>query len=366
MRTSQNLFFESADLWSTSSRTCDPWEALYAILVRNIWKIPLFSPNFSLSCTILTISFFHSFSFLTKLSQTQTLITQISRLCQEIRDIKRQNKNQSISTPKAEPRKGETLNTIQEKTMDSNQCQDHTSIDGTDGSGCTYSSCSILPPHSEHSCDIPSRHGTSHPFLCSTPTRSNQEQPAAQSPSPPDNTQLSTSSSPAGSYPKAPSSVSETLIGIVAGNKQDQNPQKGGRLSSESESDSDCESRVGMEEEGKGGLVCGGGTGLGDKHWAGVWYEEVESTPFLASVPQEHWVSGKEWRYWIRGSQWSAMKCLKLSLRFCNSTNSSLRQAISQSMSLMRSSWFPTMSLMKPISGMEVNTREGWGRFNSA
>ena len=43
------------------------------------------------------------------LSRTQTLITQISRLCQEIHDIKRQNKNQSISTPKAEPREGATL-----------------------------------------------------------------------------------------------------------------------------------------------------------------------------------------------------------------------------------------------------------------
>ena len=42
--------------------------------------------------------------FLSELSQTQTLITHISRLCQEIRDIKRQNKNCSNSTPKAEPR----------------------------------------------------------------------------------------------------------------------------------------------------------------------------------------------------------------------------------------------------------------------
>ena len=43
-------------------------------------------------------------------------------------------------------------------------------------------------------------------------------------------------------------------------------PSKGGRLSLESESDSDCESEVGKEGEGKGGLVCGGGIGLGDKH----------------------------------------------------------------------------------------------------
>ena len=56
------------------------------------------------------------------------------------------------------------------------------------------------------------------------------------------------------------------MIGIVAGNKWDQNPQKGGRLLSESESDLDCESRVGMEEEAKGGLVCGGGIGLRDEH----------------------------------------------------------------------------------------------------
>ena len=72
------------------------------------------------------------------LSRTQTLITQISRLCQEIRDIKGRNKNRVNST--TEPRKGTTLNTVQEEnTMDSNQCQDRTSIDGTDGSGCTYS-----------------------------------------------------------------------------------------------------------------------------------------------------------------------------------------------------------------------------------
>ena len=150
--------------------------------------------------------------------------------------------------------------------MDSNQCQDRTSIDGTDGSGCTYSSRSTLPPRSEHSHDTPSRHETTHPFLYSTPPQSNQEQPAARSSLPPDNTQLSTSSSPAASYPEAPSSASETLIGIVAGNERDQNPQKGGRLSLESESDSDCESRVGMEGEGEGGLVCGGGIGLGDEH----------------------------------------------------------------------------------------------------
>ena len=83
---------------------------------------------------------------------------------------------------------------------------------------------------------------------------------------PPVDIQLSTSSSPAASYPEAPSSVSDTLIGIVTGNEQDQNPRNGGRLSLESESDSDCESRVGMEGEGEGGLVCGGGIGPGDKH----------------------------------------------------------------------------------------------------
>ena len=138
--------------------------------------------------------------------------------------------------------------------MDSNQCQDHTSIDGTDGSGCIYSSHSTLPPCSEHSHDIPSHHGTSHPFLSSTPPQSNQEQPAARSSLPPDDTQLSTSSSPAASYPEAPSSVSGTLIGIIAGNEQDQNPWKVGRLLSESESDSDCESGAGMEGEGEGGL----------------------------------------------------------------------------------------------------------------
>ena len=126
--------------------------------------------------------------------------------------------------------------------MDSNQCQDCTNIDGMDGSSCTYSSHSTLPPHSEHSHDIPSRHGTSHPPLSSTPPQSNQGQPAAQSSLPPNDTQLSISSSPAASYPEAPSSVSETLIGIVAGNERDQNPQKGGRLSLESGSDSDCES----------------------------------------------------------------------------------------------------------------------------
>ena len=150
--------------------------------------------------------------------------------------------------------------------MDSNQCQDRTSIDGTDGSGCTYSSRSILPPRSEHSHDIPSRHETSHPSLYSTPPQSNQGQPAARSSLPPDNTQLSISSSPAALYPEAPSSVSETLIRIIAGNERDQNPRKGGRLSSESESDLDCESRVGMEGEGEGGLVCGGGIGLRDEH----------------------------------------------------------------------------------------------------
>ena len=201
------------------------------------------------------------------MSRTQTLITHISRLCQEIRDIKRQNKNQSNSTPKAEPREGKTLTRVQEERfMDSNQCQDHTNIDGTDGSGCTYSSRSTLPPRSEHSHDIPSRHETSHPILSSTPPRSNQEQPAARSFPPPDDTQLSISSSPAASYPEAPSSASNTLIGIVAGNERDQYPWKGGRLSLESDSDSDCESRAGMEGEGEGGLVCGGGIGLGDEH----------------------------------------------------------------------------------------------------
>ena len=108
--------------------------------------------------------------------------------------------------------------------MDSTQCQDRTSIDGTDASGCTYSSHSILPPHSEHSHDTPSRHETSHPFLYSTLPQSNQEQPAAQSSLPPDDTQLSTSSSPAALYPEAPSSASDTLIGIVAGNERDQKP----------------------------------------------------------------------------------------------------------------------------------------------
>ena len=201
------------------------------------------------------------------MSRTQTLITHISRLCQEIRDIKRQNKNRSILTPKAEPREGKTLTRIQEeRTMDSNQCQDCTSIGGTDGSGCTYSSRSTLPPRSEHSHDIPSRHGTSHPFLSSTPPQSNQEQPAARSSLPPVDIQLSTSSSPAASYPEAPSSASDTLIGIVAGNEWDQNPRKGRKLSSESESESDCKSRVGMEGEGEGGRVCGGGIGLGDEH----------------------------------------------------------------------------------------------------
>ena len=159
------------------------------------------------------------------LSRTQTLITQISRLCQEIRDIKRQNKNRSNSTPKAKPRERATLITVQEeKTMDSNQSQNRTSIDGTDGSGCTYSSHSTPPPRSEHSHDIPSHHETSHPSLYSIPLQSNQGQPAAQSFPPPDDTQLSTSSSPAASYPEAPSSASETLIGIVAGNERDQNP----------------------------------------------------------------------------------------------------------------------------------------------
>ena len=150
--------------------------------------------------------------------------------------------------------------------MDSNQCEDRTNIDGTDGSGCTYSSHNTLPPRLEHSHDTPSRHETFHPLLSSTPPRSNQEQPAARSSLPPNDTQLSTSSSPAASYPEAPSSASETLIRIVAGNEWDQNPRKGKRLSSDSESDSDCESRVGMEGEGKEGLVCGGGIGLGDEH----------------------------------------------------------------------------------------------------
>ena len=114
------------------------------------------------------------------LSRTQTLITQISRLCQEIRNIKRQNKNQSNSTPKAEPREGAALTTVQEEeTMDSNQCQDRTSIDGTDGSGCTYSSRSTRPLRSEYNHDTPSRHETSHPLLSSTPPQNNQGQPAA-------------------------------------------------------------------------------------------------------------------------------------------------------------------------------------------
>ena len=153
-----------------------------------------------------------------------------------------------------------------EKPMDSSQCQDRTSIDGTGDSSCTYSSHSTLPPRPEHSHDTPSRHETSHPSLSSTPPQSNQGQPAARSSLPPDDIQLSTSSSPAASYPEAPSSASNTLIGIVAGNEWDQNPQKGGRLSSESELDSDCGLRVEMEGEGKGGLVCGGGIGLGDEH----------------------------------------------------------------------------------------------------
>ena len=63
--------------------------------------------------------------------------------------------------------------------MDGNQCQDRTSIGGTDGSGCTYSSLSTLPPRSEHSYDTPSHHETSHPSLYSTPPQSNQGQPAA-------------------------------------------------------------------------------------------------------------------------------------------------------------------------------------------
>ena len=158
-------------------------------------------------------------------SRTQTLITHISHLCQEICVIKRQNKNRLNSTPKAEPREGVTLTRLQaESTMDSNQCRNHTSIDGTYDSDCTYSSHSTLPPCSEHSHDIPSRHGTSHPFPCSTPPQSNQEQPAARSSLPPDDTQLSTSSSPAASYPEAPSSASDALIRIAAGNVWVQNP----------------------------------------------------------------------------------------------------------------------------------------------
>ena len=94
------------------------------------------------------------------------MITHISRLCQEIRDIKRQNKNQSNSISKAKPREGKTLSRVQEeKAMDSNQYQNRTSIDGTDGSGCTCSSHSTPPPRSEHNHDIPSRHETSHPPL---------------------------------------------------------------------------------------------------------------------------------------------------------------------------------------------------------
>ena len=68
----------------------------------------------------------------------------------------------------------------EEKAMDSNQCQDRTSTDGTDGSGCTYSSHSTLPPCSEHSHDTPSRHETFHPFLYSTPLQNNQEQPVSR------------------------------------------------------------------------------------------------------------------------------------------------------------------------------------------
>ena len=63
--------------------------------------------------------------------------------------------------------------------MDSNQCQDRTSIGGTDGSGCTCSSHNTPPPRSEHSHGTPSRHETTRPSLCSTPSQSNQEQPAA-------------------------------------------------------------------------------------------------------------------------------------------------------------------------------------------
>ena len=104
------------------------------------------------------------------------------------------------------------------RTTNSDQCQDHTNIGGTDGSSCTYSSHSTPSPRSEHSHDTPSHHETSHPPLFSTPPQNNQEQPAAQSSLPPDNTQLSISSSPTASYPEAPSSASETLIRIVAGN----------------------------------------------------------------------------------------------------------------------------------------------------
>ena len=150
--------------------------------------------------------------------------------------------------------------------MDSNQGQDRTNIDGTDGSSCTYSSHSTLPPRSERSHDTPSRHETSHPFLCSILPQNNQAQPTAQSCLPPVDTQLSISSSPAAWYPKAPSSASETLIRIIARNKWDQNPRKGGRLSSDSKLDSDCESKAEMEGEGKGGLVGGGVIGLGDEH----------------------------------------------------------------------------------------------------
>ena len=164
--------------------------------------------------------------------------------------------------------------------MNSNQCQDRTSIDGTDGSGCTYSSHSTLPPRSEHSHGIPSRHETSHPSLCSTPPQSNQGQPAARSFPPPDDTQLSISSSPAASYPEAPSSASDTLIGIVAGNERDQNPRNGGRLSLDSELDLDCESRAGMEGEDEGGLVCGGGLALETSTEAGYDMER-RSQPHL-------------------------------------------------------------------------------------
>ena len=150
--------------------------------------------------------------------------------------------------------------------MDSNQCQDHTNIDGRDASGCTHSSHSKLPPRSEHSHDSSSHHETAHPSLCSTLPQNSQEQPAAQSCLLLADTQLSASSSPSALYPSAPSSECGSTIGIVTRYKWDQNPQKDGRLSSDSDSDSDYESRAGMEEETEGGLVCGGGIGLRDEH----------------------------------------------------------------------------------------------------
>ena len=197
------------------------------------------------------------------LSRTQNLITQISHLCQEIRDIKRQNKNKSISAPKDEPREEQTL-LQREITMDSNQYHDHRDTNEMGAPCCTYSSSSTLSPHLQNNHDFPSRHEITHPPQSSSLPQNNQGQPAVPIPSLSSDTQLSASPSSSASYPEAPSSGFETLIGIVAGNERDQYPRNGGRLSSES--DSDCESRVGMVEEGEGGRGCGGGIGLGDEH----------------------------------------------------------------------------------------------------